>query len=107
MSAGVEKAKAAMAAEEAKLKKLLKAVKKFFAKEFLWVLFVLTLSVPLALIIEYIYQEYATENIKTTVVEILDKNPPLLGAYVLSIAGIYFTRTTVGAIKTLTKKEDK
>ena len=80
---------------------------KFFAKEFLWVLMVLLLSIPLALILRYAYCEIAPNEVEITVDEMLNGNSLLIAAYGVSIAGIYFTRTTVGAIKTLTKKEAK
>ena len=105
MSGNLADAKAAMAAEEGKLKKLLKAIKKVLAKEFLWVLLVLILAIPLAFIFKYILDEYASINTITYVTKILGDIPQFLGCYLLSIAGIYFARMTDGAIKTLTEKK--
>jgi len=107
MSAGLEKAKASVAAEEGKLKKLLKAIKKLIAKEFLWVLAVLLLSVPLSLLLNQAYNRFATVEIKNAVAELLEGNSIDLATYVVSIAGVYFTRMTVGAIQTVIKKEKK
>ena len=41
-----------------------------------------------------------------TICEILDGNSLLLGSYALSVAGIYFSRTIVGAIKTVVDKSE-
>ena len=107
MSSGLERAKASAAAEEEKFKKLLKAIKKGVAKEFLWVLAILLLSVPLSLVLKYGYDKLATIEIKNTVTEILEGNSMALASYMVSIAGIYFTRMTMGAIQTVLKKEKK
>lgn len=96
--------KALLAKEEGKLKKLLVAIKKLFAKEFLWVLLVLLLGLPLALIITYILETYASEQILEMTTKILKDKPLFMGAYLLSLVGIYFTRTVVGAIHLLTNK---
>lgn len=96
--------KALFVKEEGKLKKLLVAIKKLFAKEFLWVLLVLLLSLPLALIITYIIETYASEQILRMITEILKDKPLFMGVYLLSLVGIYFARTVVGAINLLTIK---
>lgn len=105
MSGTLADAKATMAAEEGKLKKLLKAIKKVMAKEFLWVLLVLILAIPLAFIFMYILDEYASGKTVEYICEILGEIPLFMGCYLLSIAGIYFARMTNGAIKTLTEKK--
>lgn len=105
MSETVAKGKEALAAEEGKLKKLLKVVKKIVAKEFLWVLFILLVSIPLALAMKYIVEEYASAEVITAIYEVLDGNKLSVGCYAVSIAGFYFARMVVGAIKTLTEKK--
>ena len=106
MSDAVAKGKAAMAEEEGKLKKFLKAVKKLFAKEFLWILFVALVSLPLAFALEYVILTYVSaENIKA-ICNVLDGYSLFMGCYGVSIAGFYFARTVVGAIKTLTEKKE-
>lgn len=106
MSEAVAKGKAALAEEEGKLKKFLKAVKKLFAKEFLWVLFAALVSLPLAFALEYVIVTYVSaENIKA-MCDALDGYSLFMGCYGISIAGFYFARTVVGAIKTLTEKKE-
>ncbi len=92
--------------EEGKLKKLLKAIKKLIAGEFLWILFIVIVSIPLALIIHYLAFKYMPGEVINTICEILDGNSLLLGSYALSIAGIYFSRAIVGAIKTVVDKSE-
>ncbi|KJS05769.1 MAG: hypothetical protein VR77_01515 [Flavobacteriales bacterium BRH_c54] len=103
-SATIAKEKAALAQEEGKLKKLIATIKKFFAKEFLWVLFVLLLGLPIGLIITYIIETYSSEKIMEMINKLLNGKPLFIGAYAVSLAGIYFTRTVVGAINLMANK---
>ena len=104
MSVSLAKEQAALTKDAGKLKGILVSIKKLFAKEFLWVLFILLLALPLALAINYILETYSPEALLTIINNLLEDNSLFAGAYALSIAGIYFTRTVVGAIKTLTEK---
>ena len=104
MSGVIAKEQAALTQEAGKLKKLFAAIKKFFAKEFLWVLFVLLFGLPSALIITYVLETYCSEKLLAVINELLQGKPTFVGAYALSLAGIYFTRTVVGAIKTMVTK---
>ena len=104
MSTPLEKERATLTKEEGKLKKVFAEIKKFFAKEFLWVLFVLLLALPISLIITYVMETYLSEAIKTDIDDLLDGIPPGVVAYAISLAGIYFTRAVVAAIKTVTDK---
>ena len=106
MSETVSKGKAALAAEEGKLKKLLKAIKKFFAKEFLWVLFVLLVSIPLALVVEYLLDKIDDGALAEELMCLVEGYSLFMVSYAVCIAGFYFTRTIVGAIKTLTEKKE-
>ena len=105
MSGTLADAKAAMAAEEGKLKKFLKAVKKFMAKEFLWVLFALILAAPMAFIFKYLLDELASGVTIEYICEMLGEIPLFMGCYMVSIAGIYFARATQGASTTLVSKK--
>lgn len=104
MSGALSKRKAALAAEEGKLKKLLKLIKKIMAKEFLWVLFILLMSIPLSLILEHLISTYASCDIIEYVYDVLEGDYLLESSYIVSVAGFYFSRTLIGAIKTLTEK---
>jgi len=106
MSDAVAKGKAALEADEGKLKKLLKAIKKLLAGEFLWALFIVVVSLPLALALEHVIAEYATGESIAAFCELIGGYSLFMGAYGISIAGLYFTRTIVGAIKTLTEKKE-
>lgn len=104
MSSITKKEQAAFKESEAKLFKFLKVVKKFISKEFLWVLFIFILALPLALIIVYGIEKYTSKIVQESIIELLDGNPLFIGSYVFSIGGIYFSRMVVGAIKTLVEK---
>jgi len=101
------KQQAALAKEEGKLKKLLASVQKFLSKEFLWVILVLLLAVPLGLVMTYLFNEYATSDQIMTVCDMISDRPLFVGFYVLNIAGIYFTRAVIGSIKTLVDKKSE
>lgn len=103
-SATITNQKAALAKEEGKLKKMIVAIKIFFAKEFLWVLFVLLLGLPIGLIITYIIETYGTEKMMEIIDKLLNGKPLFIGSYAVSLAGIYFTRTVVGAINLMVVK---
>lgn len=108
MSTAIAKDQAALMKAEGKLKKLFKAVKKLFAKEFLWVLFIALLALPLALILNYVLTTYVSATIVTKLEnmlkEILGDDTTFTGAYGVSVAGIYFTRTIIGSMKSLIDK---
>jgi len=107
MSEAVSKGKAAIAEEAGKLEKLLKAIKKLIAKEFLWVLFVLLVSIPLALIVEYLLCKIGdSEVVVDPLMSLIDGYSLFMMSYGVSIAGFYFARMVVGAIKTLTEKKE-
>lgn len=104
MSITLENEKAALAKDEGKVKKLFAAVKKFFAKEFLWLLFALLLALPIALIMTYIIETYVAADTRMKLIELSEGKTLFLSAYALSLAGIYFTRTVAAAIRTVVKK---
>ena len=104
MSGALSKRKAALAAEEGKLKKLLKLLKKIMAKEFLWVLFILLMSIPLSLILKHLINTYASCDLIEYVYDVLEGDYLLESSYIVSVAGFYFSRTLIGAINTLTEK---
>ncbi|MBL4662487.1 MAG: hypothetical protein JKY22_02745 [Flavobacteriaceae bacterium] len=107
MNNAVSKGKAALAEEDGKLKKLLKAIKKLFAKEFLWILFVLLVSIPLALIVEYLLCKIGDSGIAVDpLMSLIEGYSLFMVSYGVSIAGFYFSRMVVGAIKTLTEKKE-
>jgi hypothetical protein len=107
MSETVSKGKAALAEGEGKLKKLLKAIKKLFAKEFLWVLLVLLVSIPLALVVEYLLCQIGDSAVAVDpLMSLVEGYSLFMVSYAVSIAGFYFARTVVGAIKTLTEKKE-
>jgi len=92
------------AKEEGKLKKLIVAIKKGLAKEFLWILFSLLLALPLAFIATYVTQAFGSRELLKTINIIIKNEPLFMYAYAACIGGIYFTRTVAGAIKTLSIK---
>jgi len=104
MSGSLAKEQAALMKDAGKLKKIFAAIKKLLAKEFLWVLFILLLALPLGLALKHILETYCPKKQLEIINKALNKNQLFIAAYGVSIAGIYFTRTVVGAIKTLTEK---
>jgi len=105
MSIALAKPMGGIELDESKWKKLFGVLKKFFAKEFLWAMFTLLLALPLASITVYLFNTYAGPETQGAITEILNGNPLYAGAYIVNLAGIYFSRTVVGAIKTLTTKK--
>jgi len=104
MSAMLTADKATLTKGEGKMKKLFASIKKLFAKEFLWMLFILLLGLPLALIASYLTETYASAKILTEIDKLLGEYSLFDGFYLLSLVGIYFTRVVVGAIKTMINK---
>ncbi len=92
--------------EEGKIKKLFAAIKKLLSKEFLWLLCVALIALPLGLLATRFVESYASESQQELIGDFLDGKPLFLGCYLLSMLGVYFTRTIVGSIKTLTKKSE-
>lgn len=89
------------------LKKLMASIKKALAKEFLWILIILAISIPIALILQYIIsldakllQTELSKNIKAVATELYPKQPTFRLLYTLSVTGIYFSRLVTAAIKT-------
>lgn len=88
-----------LVAKEGALVKIVAAVQKLVAKEFLWILFAVLLSIPLAFIVQYGIEKYMNEALKTVIKNETGSSSTFLGAYLLSFAGIYFSRMVKVAIK--------
>lgn len=93
-----------MQAEEGKLAKLAKALKKFVSKEFLWVLFVIVLALPLTLMTSYIIKKYAYEDAMKIVNIISEGSSLFVVNLFINMAGIYLARAVAGALETLSLK---
>lgn len=104
MSNTLAQEKANLAKDEGIIKKLFASIQKLFAKEFLWVVFVLILGLPLGLTITYLIQHLASLQIKNAILEIIHHKPLFIACYVFSLVGIYFTRTVIGAIDMMVHK---
>lgn len=102
MSTIIAKEQAAFAKEEAKFKKFLAAVKKLFAKEFLWVLVVLVVAVPITVLLKIWVETYTSKEALNAINQLF-KDELFLGLYIITIAGIYIIRTITGSIKLLSK----
>ena len=102
MNGTVAKEQAALKKEGGKLMKFLTMVKKFISKEFLWVLYVLLLALPLGYVLMQLFFKLPTD-IRSQIIEWLNTVPLYILTYALAIIGVYFTRMVIGAIKTLTK----
>jgi len=93
--------------ESGKIKKIFATIKKVISKEFLWGLFVLIVSIPVALIMEYIISVDAhilstkiSQEIEEVSGIITTKRPMFRVLYGISVVGIYFSRMVVVAVKT-------
>ena len=66
----------------------------------------LLLAIPLAYLLVVLFESYGplTEMLPQ-IDEVLNGTSRLTGAYIVSLAGLYFTRMTIGAIKKLTEKK--
>ncbi len=91
--------------EEGKWTKLYAAIKKIIAKEFLWALVSIILALPLAAVTVYLLNNYGSKELYTVITGFLEEQEFYTAAYVVNLAGIYFSRMVIGAIKTLTNKE--
>ena len=105
-SAAFKQAASGFKHEAGNLEKLLAAAKAFFAKEFLWVLLLALLGLLLALIATYVLTAYATPQQQAVADRLLKGKPRFVGAYVLSLVGLYFTRMVVAALRAIAKKKD-
>lgn len=106
MSTIIAKEQAALAKDEAKLKKFFVAVKKILAKEFLWVLGVLIVAIPITILFKIWVESYA-DTAALNALNQLFKNQLFLGLYLTVIIGMYIIRTIAGSIKLLTKPTTK
>lgn len=93
-----------MEAKEGMLMKLIKALKKLISKEFLWVLFVIVLALPLTLMTHYFIKKHAyTDAMK--IVDVISKGSSLFTVNLfLNMAGIYLVRAVAGALENLSVK---
>jgi len=86
--------------KDSPLLKVVASIQKAISKEFLWVVLAVVLSVPLAFIVNYLINVFANEEIKTIIMSETKSKSTFSGSYLLSFAGIYFSRMVVTAIKT-------
>lgn len=107
MSVSIAAAQGALKEEEGKLKKLIKSLKKLVSKEFLMMLLILLLALPLALITYYLVDTYGFSDAgrKAAICKALGDKPLWLGSFVLNVVGIYSARMVAGAIKQMTGKK--
>jgi hypothetical protein len=94
----------AMQAQEGMLLKIFKALKKFISKEFLWVLFVILLALPLTLMTHYFIKKHVYEE-AMKIVDAISKGASLFTVNLfVNMAGIYLARAVSGALETLSSK---
>ncbi|WP_075342976.1 hypothetical protein [Tenacibaculum agarivorans] len=91
-----------------KVKKVVKIIKKIMAKELLWLLFVLIISIPISLILAYVVSSEAqilnqqlSKDIEDVSEIITFRRPAFTLIFSICVVGMYFSRTVVNAIKTL------
>ncbi|TNE53997.1 MAG: hypothetical protein EP338_08895 [Bacteroidetes bacterium] len=92
----------AFEAEEGKLMKFLKKVKKALSKEFLYLLTILLISLPLSYFALSLFQKKAPNFVMA-----LQKSFPGTSLYLIFLlgcgAGLYFSRMVLGAVQSATK----
>jgi len=85
--------------------KLGAVIAKFFAKEFLWVVLVLVIALPLSALFVYLIQAInGTGGLKSELNNIASDVPFIVISYIYASAGIYFTRIVVSSISVIAKK---
>lgn len=104
MSATLAQEKANLAKDTGMVKKFLKTIQKFFAKEFLWVLFLLILGLPMGLVVTFMIQHFASPQVFQVIQAIIKDTPLFIASYLFSLVGFYFTRTIIGAIEMMVNK---
>ena len=89
-----------------KAQKIVKAVKKIASKELLWLLFVLLISIPTALVISYVISSDAhilNEEVYRDIEEVSEiithEQPLFRVVFGICVVGLYFSRMVVSAIK--------
>lgn len=104
MSTAHPQEKATLEKDTGILIKIFTAIQKLIAKEFLWIILILGLGLPTGLIFSYVIQFFASEEVLLVIQQILKDIPLFIPCYILSLIGIYFTRTVLAAIKLLVNK---
>lgn len=94
-------------AEEGKLKKVFSMIKKMFSKELLWLLFIMLISIPIALIISYAMYRYGSEEMLDIFETLAGDQPTFMVVYIMCAVGIYFSRIVANAIKVQLKNIKK
>ncbi len=89
-----------------KAKKILKVVKKALSKEFLWLLFVVIISIPIALTISYlitsdihVVNKEVSHEIQEVSKIITEEDSLFRVVYGICVMGLYFSRMVVAAVK--------
>lgn len=104
MSTAHSQEKATLEKDTGMLIKIFTAIHKLIAKEFLWIILILGLGLPMGLFFTYVIPFFASEEVLLVLQEILKDIPLFIPCYILSLMGIYFTRTVIAAIKLLINK---
>ncbi|WP_340198817.1 hypothetical protein [Ascidiimonas sp. W6] len=93
-----------MQEKEGMILKLFKTLKKFISKEFLWVLFIVLLALPLTLMTHYFIKKYAYDD-AMKIVDVISKGSSLFTVNLfVNMGGIYLSRAVAGALATLSSK---
>ena len=93
-------------ADESKLLKIFKAIKKFVAKEFLLILIIVIVSIPLAYMLELELTKKAPDLMEA-LLKTFQGSGSFMILYTLCVAGLYFSRVVLGALQTLVKSKSK
>lgn len=94
----------ALAAEDSKLMKIVKAIKKAVAKEFVWIVLIVILAFPLAYMLEKDLEQRAPAFL-SALQNAFKGTGTFMILYVICAAGLYFSRMVMGAIRTIVKSK--
>lgn len=84
--------------QQSKLIKILSAIVKFVAKEFLWILLILIVSFPLAYL-EMILLQSSKGKFQTFMEHKFPGNEFFIVLYIITLISLYFVHIVVGALK--------
>lgn len=84
--------------QQSKLVKILSAIVKFVAKEFLWILLILIVSFPLAYL-EMMLLHSSKGEFQTFMEHKFPDNELFIFLYIITLISLYFVRIVVGALK--------
>jgi hypothetical protein len=94
----IAKTQAAVGAEVGKLEKLFASIKKVVAAEFLWLVLALVMGLPLALVLQYIINQYGLVEVIIEFKKLTGMDSLFVNCCIATMSGIYFSRALANSL---------